>query len=128
MIFKNQADMPPQCPPEDATPKDIEPVYRIIENEEVQEIDFLNHIERKLFYRSARKCEAIALSFFSNEKAVLELKRRIKNFKNKLISKGKITSECGEHTIENSHINLWVYKDVEMLKVFLGEEDKDENK
>lgn len=127
MLYKNQADMPPQCPPVDAAPNDVEPVYRIIENEEIQEIDFLNHIERKNFYRPHRKCEAIALSFFTNEKAVVELKKRIKKFKNKLFSKGKITTECGIHNIENNHLNLWVYKDVEMLKVFLGEEEKDEN-
>lgn len=124
MAFKNQADMPENCPPRDATANDLEPAYRIIENETVGEIDFKNHIERNLFYRKGQECVAIALSFYTTEEAAKDLRDNVKRFKNKLIAKGKITSDCGIHSIQHHHINLWVYEDIDMLKVFLGEEDK----
>lgn len=125
MVFKNQEDMPEQCPPANASANDVDPVFRYIKNEKAQEIDFQNHIEREIPYKSEDRCEAIALSFFTTEAAAKKL-RRFKKFKKMVISRGKITSECGKHNIENNHINLWVYKNVDLLKVFLGEEDKGE--
>lgn len=117
--------MPESCPPSDACANDVDPVFRYIENEIAEEIDFQNHIERGFPFKPEDKCAAIALSFFTTEGAAKKLKR-FKKFKKMVISKGKITSDCGIHNIENNHINLWVYKDVDMLNVFLGEEDNAE--
>lgn len=121
MVFKSQEDMPKQCPPDDAIPNNIEPVYRFIEHETIGEIDFLNHKERKKRYPSDKTCEALAISFFTTTRAV-KIASRFKNLKGKKYVAGKITSECGIHNIENEHLNLWLYKNVDMLKVFLGEE------
>lgn len=124
-MFKSQEEMPESCPPSDASANEIDPVFRFIENEDAQEIDFQNHIERGFPFKPEDKCAAIALSFFTTESAAKKLKR-FKKFKKMIISKGRITSDCGIHNIENYHINLWVYKDVDMLKVFLGEENSAE--
>lgn len=127
MVFKNQADMPEKCPPADAVSNDIEPVFRYLDGQTLQPIDFQNHIERNLFYRPDQKCEAIALSFYTTEEAARGLAKKVKKFKNKLISKGKITAQCGIHNIKNEHVNLWVRNNVDMMKVFTGEGDGNEN-
>jgi hypothetical protein len=128
MVFKNQDKMPKQCPPANAISKDVEPVYRYIDGDVLKPIDFENHIERGLSYRPEQSCEAIALSFYKTEEAAVNLAKRFKKFKRKSISKGKITAECGIHNTINNHLNLWVYKDVDMIKVFTGEEKGNENK
>lgn len=126
MLFKSQAYMPECCPPSDATPNDVEPVFRFIENESVGEIDFLNHKERKKRYPSDKTCEALAISFFTTAQAAKRARSRFKNLKGKVFVEGKISPECGIHNIENNHLNLWLFQDVNMLKVFLGEEDRGE--
>lgn len=127
MLFKEE-ELPEQCPPVDAIEQDVDPVFRIIENDIVQEIDFLNHKERMLPYPTANTCEALAISFFTSSEAAKKTTRRYKRLKNKKIAAGLITSKCGIHKTENAHINLWLYKDVDMVKVFLGEEDGNEDK
>ncbi|WP_045522767.1 hypothetical protein [Neobacillus niacini] len=126
MVFKSQTDMPESCPPSNAAPNNVEPVYRFIENETVGEIDFLNHKERKKRYPSEKTCEALAISFFTTTRAAQRAGRNFKNLKGKIFAEGKITSECGIHNIENGHLNLWLFQGVDMLKVFLGEEDRGE--
>lgn len=116
--------MPEHCPPSNAEANDVKPVFRYIENDNVSVIDFQNHIERNLIYKPEDKCGAIALSFFTTEESAKKLGTRFKKFRKKLIAKGEITSKCGIHNIANNHLNLWVFKDVDMLKVFTGEEDK----
>lgn len=128
MYFKSQEDMPPQCPPADAAPNNVEPVYRFIEEDTVQEIDFLNHKERKKRYPPDKTCEALAISFYTTINAAKSAATKFKNLKNKNFVAGKITSECGIHNIKNYHLNLWVYKDIDMLKVFLGEEGRSGDK
>lgn len=127
-MFKNQADMPQQCPPDTASSNNVKPVYRFIEGDVVQEIDFLNHIERNKGYPSGRECEAFALSFFTTLDAAENAAKKFKNLRNKKFVAGKIISECGIHNTRNNHLNLWLYKDIDMLRVFLGEENKSENK
>lgn len=126
MVFKSQEDMPESCPPSNAAPNDVEPVYRFIENDTIGEIDFLNHKEREKKYPSDRTCEALAISFFTSTRAAKIARKRYKNLKGKSFVEGKITSDCGIHNIENGHLNLWLYRNVNMLKVFLGEEDRGE--
>lgn len=123
MVFKEE-NMPEQCPPSDAIQQDVEPVYRFIENGTVQEIDFLSHVARERPYPPHKKCEAHALSFFTTESAAQSTAKRFrKSFKGKSMVAGRITSECGIHKTENHHLNLWLFKDTDMLKVFTGEED-----
>ncbi|WP_342508288.1 hypothetical protein [Sporosarcina sp. FSL K6-2383] len=127
MPFKEE-NFPEQCPPFDAIEQDINPIYRIIENDTVQEIDFLNHRERKKPYPQNKTCEALAISFFTTAKAASDATKRFKNLRNKKFVGGIITSKSGIHKTENVHLNLWLYKDVDMVKVFLGEGDGNENK
>ena len=109
------------CPPEDAVCEDRYPVYRFIEGEEIHEIDFMNHIERGLPFSKDSICAARALSFFDNEKSVEEKQNNHKRFRNMKVVAGHITKESGVHKIKRGHINHWVYENVDMLKVFLGE-------
>ncbi|WP_262173233.1 hypothetical protein [Saccharococcus sp. Marseille-Q5394] len=127
MPFKEK-DFPAQCPPIDAIEMDINPVYRVIENDTIQEVDFLNHRERNKRYPSHKTCEALAISFFTTYEAANDATIRFKNLRNKKFVQGIITMECGIHKTENEHLNLWLYKDVDMVKVFLGEEDRDGHK
>lgn len=127
VLFKNQADMPLQCPPVDAKENDVKPVYRFIENDSLQEIDFLNHLERNRPYPSHKTCEALALSFFTTLEAAEIASKRIKSLRNKKYVSGQITTKCGTHHTINNHLNLWLYKNIDMPKIFLGGEDRGEN-
>jgi hypothetical protein len=127
MPFKEE-NFPEQCPPIDAVEQDVNPVYRIIENDTVQEVDFLNHREKEIPYPLFKRCEALAISFFTSPEAAETTTRRYKRLKNKKIVAGTITTKCGIHKTENAHVNLWLYKDVDMVTVFLGEVDGNENK
>lgn len=120
MVFKEK-NFPPQCPPSEAIQQDVEPVFRFTESETLQESDFLNHREMNKPYPPHLECEALAISFFTKREAAERLRNRHKHFKNKVIKKGKITEECGIHKIRESHLNLWLYHDVDMLKMFVGE-------
>lgn len=123
MVFKEE-NMPEQCPPSDAIQQDVEPVYRFIENGTIQEIDFLSHVARNKPYPPHKKCDAHAISFFTTEQAAKSLAKRYpKKFKGKSMIAGRITSACGIHKTENNHLNLWLFKDTDMLNVFTGEED-----
>lgn len=126
MRLKCEADLPPQCPPSDARPGNIEPVFRFIEAEVLQEVDFLNHKEKNLTYSSNMECEALALSFYTTIEAANKVAKRYKNLRGKKILGGRITTDCGIHITENFHLNLWIYRDIDIINVFLGGEDKDE--
>ncbi|KGR90188.1 hypothetical protein CD30_13155 [Ureibacillus massiliensis 4400831 = CIP 108448 = CCUG 49529] len=128
VYFKSQEYMPPQCPPSNAISNDVEPVYRFIEDDSVQDLDFLNHVERGKSYPPAKTCEALALSFYTTIDAAKNASKRFKNLRNKKLVAGRITSECGIHNIKNNHLNLWVYKEIDMLKVFLEEVSEIGNK
>lgn len=121
MVFREK-NLPEQCPPSDAIQEDVEPVYRFIENDTLQEIDFLSHRERNLFYKPEKECEAAAISFYTTEQAAEELRMKFKRkFKRKVLLKGKITKDCGIHKTEYYHLNLWLFQDVNMLNVFPAE-------
>ncbi|MBR0630738.1 hypothetical protein [Bacillus altitudinis] len=117
MVFKEK-NLPPQCPPTDAIKEDVEPVFRLTKSETLQESDFLNHKEMNKPYPSHLECEALAISFFTKREAAERVRKRHKHFKNRVIKKGKITEECGIHKIKESHLNLWLFQDVDMLERF----------
>ncbi|MED3980875.1 hypothetical protein [Priestia megaterium] len=120
MILKNQVHMPPQCPPVGAIPGNVSPVYRFIENEKLEEIDFQNHIERKRPYPPNKTCEALAISFFTSTQSARNMSKKFKTFRNKTLLAGKITTECGRHQTQHQHLNLWLYENVDMVKIFQG--------
>jgi len=123
MYFK-EVNMPDQCPPKDAVSDNQANVYRFINGENPTAEDFLNHKEAKRPYPDFKECEAIALSFFTE---IPNVNKRSKALRNKKAIKGNITDKCGVHTLKNKHINLWLFKEVDILKVFLGEEGLDEH-
>ena len=119
MPYKHKEDMPPQCPPADVVSEDKEPVYRFIEGEEIAECDFLNHKEANKPYPDHLLCEALAISLFDDEAAAYKKQKRVKGLRGMKLVKGKVKRECGVHKIDHTHhMNLWLFKDVNMLKVF----------
>lgn len=120
MPYKNLEDMPPQCPPIEAVSEDKEPVFRFIEGDEITEDDFLNHKEANKPYPDHKLCEALAISLFVEEEAAYKKQKRFpKSLKGKKLVEGRIKKECGTHiTDQTEHMNLWLFKDVDMLKVF----------
>ena len=122
-MYKGLEDMPPQCPPVDVIAGDKEPVFRFIVGDSLDEVDFLNHLERNITYPPAKKCEALALSFMTEESAVKRMQQKFTKFRKMNVAKGRITKECGVHNIQRQHLNLWLFKDVEMMNIFIkGEE------
>lgn len=119
MPYKSKEDMPPQCPPADVVSEDKEPVYRFIEGDEVAECDFLNHKEANKPYPDHLLCEALAISLFDDEEAAYKKQKRIKSLKSMKLVKGKLKRECGVHKTDHTrHMNLWLFKNVDMLKTF----------
>lgn len=122
-MYKSSEDMPPQCPPVDVIAGDKEPVFRFITGDSLNEIDFLNHAERNISYPPSKKCEALALSFMTEESAVKLMQQKFNKFRKMNVAKGRITKECGVHKIQRHHLNLWLFKGVEMMNIFIeGEE------
>lgn len=118
-MYKGLEDMPPQCPPANVVAEDKEPVFRFIVGDSLNEIDFLNHVERNISYPPANKCEALALSFMTEESAVKRMQKRFAKFRKMNVAKGRITKDCGVHNIQKHHLNLWLFKDVEMMSIFI---------
>lgn len=119
MPYKSKEDMPPQCPPSDVVSENKEPVYRFIEGDEITECDFLNHKEAKKPYPDHLLCEALAISLFDDEEAAYKKQKRIKSLKAMKLVKGKLKRECGVYKIDHTHhMNLWLFENVNMLKVF----------
>lgn len=119
-LYKNSADMPPQCPPADVISEDIDPVFRFIEGEEIAECDFLNHKEAKKPYPDDKLCEALAISLFVDEEAAYKKQKRFrKSLGGKKLVQGKVKKECGTYKIDRTqHMNLWLFKDINMLEIF----------
>lgn len=128
MQLRCETDLPPQCPPGDAVSNDINPVFRYIESDTLQESDFLNHKEKNSNYPPGMECEALAVSFYTTIEAADNLAKKFKKFRTKKLLSGRITTECGLHKTENEHLNLWIFKNVDMVKVFLGGGDEDEDR
>jgi hypothetical protein len=125
MVFVHQTDMESlskTCPPQSADEGNVDPVYRFIENDTIQEIDFKTHKQRKKKYPPYKACEALALSFFTSEEAVKKATDKFPNLQNKKVITGKITTEYGRHQTKRGHLNLWQYQGVNLMDVFVGEE------
>ena len=87
---------PASCPPNDARPKNIDPVYRITLHNPPTVEDFLSHKETNRPYPPEKECEACAISVFTDLEQVKKMKKKIPMFRNKgYIVKGKITKETG---------------------------------
>jgi len=130
MEFKT--GLPRECPPIHAKSVNIHPVYRFTTTNVPSESDFLNHVEKKNPYPPQKKCEAMALSFFTTREAADELQRSIKRFKKMSISEGRINQSAGVCTInKKQHLNLWLFKDVtahKMVNIFNGKESGNDAK
>lgn len=127
MIFK-ETELPESCPPLDTIQQNVKPVYRYLVNEEISEIDFLNHRERNIPYKPHEECEALAISFFTTEQSAKRMAIKYKSFRKRTLSVGQISKECGVHKTANNHLNLWLFKDVNMLDIFSKGEEENEDK
>ncbi|MGV2927199.1 hypothetical protein RW115_01265 [Macrococcus capreoli] len=126
MEFK--LDLPESCPPIQSIASDLRPVYRLTDSNELKETDFMSHIELGKNYRPEQECQAHAISFFNDIDSCYRAQKKFKNLRNKVVSKGIITKECGlnDSYKGSSHINLWVYKDVNLLDIFLGGDNNED--
>ncbi|WP_342538385.1 hypothetical protein MKY15_19975 [Sporosarcina sp. FSL K6-1540] len=124
MEFKSLT-LPQYCPPSHAISQDLDLVYRFTDYSEVSDADFLTHIETGQYNpKKHNECEANAVSFFDSMTTMTNLQDKHPYFRRKNIASGKITQECGIHITKGTHINLWLFKNVDMKKKFLGEEDE----
>ncbi|UXV43112.1 hypothetical protein [Staphylococcus simulans] len=117
-------NLPESCPPSKANSADLDPVYRLISGDTLDKNDLISHVEAGLNFPKKKECEAHAISFHKDIEGCKKLKQRHKKFRNKKIYRGRLTKECGvtDNYLDNSHINLWVYKNIDLLSVFQGGE------
>jgi hypothetical protein len=114
---------PVSCPPGNARPKNIDPVYRLTLHIPPTDEDFLSHKEANRPYQPEKECEACAISVFTDLDQIQKMKKRIPMFRNKgYIVKGQITKETGvvSEPDHKSHINWWVYSGIDIKKYFEG--------
>jgi len=118
MEFK--LDLPYQCPPQNTTPVNLAPVYRLIDGENISYSDLLSHVEVGLNFPPNQECQAHAVSLYQDIKSIEELQKKYKKLRSKKIYEGQITKKCGvvDLYLNKSHINLWVFKDIDLLKIF----------
>ncbi|WP_412520001.1 hypothetical protein [Staphylococcus simulans] len=72
-------NLPKSCPPSKANSVDLDPVYRLISGDSLDENDLKSHVELGLSFPKSILCEAHAISFFKDLKDCENLKRRQKN-------------------------------------------------
>ena len=113
---------PKGCPPDEAQPA-AEEFFRLVRSDEPDDDDFLSHVERGINGRFD-KCIASGLSVFTELKDVYKLKRRVKAFANRRVSRGKAESRDGLalHTPskeEDSHHTWWLFEGVKVAKNFV---------
>ena len=131
MVFVHQTDMEnlsEVCPPRGAVRGSVSPVYRFFDNDTINENGFKSHKQLGIKYPLSKECEALAISFFTTEEAAQKMAHRYPKFKSKKLISGRITPECGVYNINNGtkHLNLWVYRDVNIANIFQGNEEKND--
>lgn len=126
MEFK--LDLPESCPPLEATSCEINPVYRLVKNETLVEEDMLSHIELSKPFPPAMLCAAHAISFNRSKEGCAKLRKKILKFRNRKIKEFKILESYGvnDSYLNVEHINLWVYKGIELYKEMEGGNKDDE--
>ncbi|MCO6218260.1 hypothetical protein LZT70_08290 [Staphylococcus epidermidis] len=125
MEFK--LNLPEQCPPGNAISVNLSPVYRLVDGEDVSASDLLSHVEAGLRFPPEQECQAHAVSLFQDIKGCERQQRKFKMLRNKKIYRGQITKDCGvvDLYLNISHINLWVFKDIDLLTIFKGDENNE---
>ncbi|MEB5758264.1 hypothetical protein [Mammaliicoccus sciuri] len=121
MDFK--LNLPELCPPAKTESANLQAVYRLINGTQIDEKDLISHVEAGLGFPKAKLCQAHAISFYKDFESCKKAKNKFKNLRKKSIYEGKITKECGvvDLFLNNNHINLWAYRDVDLLSIFKGE-------
>ncbi|MER2123890.1 MAG: hypothetical protein ABS936_07520 [Exiguobacterium indicum] len=124
MKYINEEAMPDQCPPAVAKSENVKDVFRFLEKDVPNAVDFDNHITRNKWYGpESNKCSAIALSFFTTPEKVSAERIRIKKFRKASVVKGDIHEHHGVHSISNFHLNLWVFNGINLFEEFTRKEE-----
>lgn len=125
MDFK--LNLPEQCPPGNAISVNLSPVYRLVDGEDVSTSDLLSHVEAGLRFPPEKECQAHAVSLFQDIEGCERQQKKFKMLRNKKIYRGQITKDCGvvDLYLNISHINLWVFKDIDLLTIFKGDENNE---
>lgn len=120
MSYNFQEVMPPQCPPAQAQPYERFPVFRLCFDQKISEKDFYNHHELGTIPKRPKKdlCGYFALSFNTTIEASAYVRDNFKEFKERKIVAGKIIKTNGAMVQKKDHINLWLYKNVNMVQSF----------
>ncbi|MFW0762598.1 hypothetical protein [Staphylococcus hominis] len=119
--MKFKLNLPKQCPPKEAEPVDLNPVYRLIKGgNDIRNDDLLSHVEKGMKFPPNAHCEAHAISIFKSKEGCEKLQRKHLGLKKKKIYKGRITKKCGVVDLYRGkdHLNLWVYDNVDLLSIF----------
>lgn len=121
-------NLPDSCPPSEAIEQEVENVYRLVSSPPTED-NFMNHVEANIPFNDKLLCEANALSFFTTLKKAQQTSKMFKKYKKPNIHFycGNISTECGRHRTKNKHLNLWVYKDVDIKSNFMKEGELIEN-
>jgi hypothetical protein len=116
---------PEDCPPRDAVEKSII-VYRFLEGDRIQELDFLtvrDKMPNRRFPEAEKECRACSLSVFVELEEVLRLQRRVPRWR-KAVAIGQLNATSGKlkHTpspqTNNSHHSWWVPIEVQAQGLF----------
>ncbi|MGL5681715.1 MAG: hypothetical protein ACRDDZ_01505 [Marinifilaceae bacterium] len=103
MWFEDLDSLNDMCPPADATPTDNIEVFRLINNEVPNDIDFYSH--RRLFPKRkfpVAECQCRSISVFLSEEDALSMKK-LPSLRSKNIIKIKLKTEDG--SIKNTPAN-----------------------
>ena len=103
--------LPKQCPPPDAQEGDLETLYRLVENDPVQEEDFWSHEKLgKSRPKDVDECRWASCSLLSEKKARSIQKN--KRHKHKKMLAVNVRQTHGRWTRTDEHVDFWRYQSV----------------
>lgn len=114
-------NLPLSCPPSHSKEQTYNNVYRLIKTDCIDEREFMSNLEespRRKPKNGQNICDLNAISFFTSKNAIMNVKKAIYNFRNTNIAIGNLNTSDGKTTLNNSHINLWIYQNVDLHSRF----------
>lgn len=109
-------DYPESCPPINAVELNGQ-YFRLCKEIVPAACDFVTHVEQGLYFPPAKRCEAMALSFFCSAEQADKMKKKFKRkFTGYSVVPVEIQNEFGRGIVKNGHLNLWEYRDVNIYE------------
>lgn len=109
-------ELPNECPPEDASTRRLERVYRLSKSEELTESDFYSLAQlgrAKPNEHRASDCEWASCSMFTTSEAALAIKglRR----RHPWVTELSIPENAGKHRLRGEHVDFWRFADFDIV-------------